>query len=598
MEMDTKPERNSRRRNAVLAFAAFIVAAGVLMLLAHRFAKKELALHEERQTRPRVVSSRPMPGETGIAPNLALIVGVRLPREGQRLDAGTINTDSIRLTRVETGEPVLMDLELKPAPDPAVQLVIATPRQPLTPNQRYELSVTDRVTDANGFRIFPHRARFVTADGVNRPTFPWSFEKVSLPETQDEQPITSVTLGPDGRLYAGTFDGRIVRYDIRPDGTLHRTGEIRTVIDRNGGPRLITGLCFDPSSSPGSAVAYVSHGQSTLENADDWTGKISRLRGPALAEYEDLVVELPRGQKDHLNFQPVVGPDGAIYFGQGSMTSAGDPDPRWGSRGEHLMTAAVLRLDLDKLDRAGKPLRARTDGDNAYDPAAPDAPLTIFATGVRSGFDLLFHSNGSFYATINGAAGGGNAPGSPVGAPGPVVPALREMETTTDDILVALQRGAYYGHPNPLRKEYVVNAGNPRKGFDPQGIPDYPDGQIPPDPRYRLPVYVFGRNLTPTGLIEYASDALGGDLRGSVFVTRFSGYGDLVVLLPGSDGSIEKALIGIDGLDDFDKPVDVALHPETGNLYVAEFGGRRITLLRPAPDRESRRVFVEHYVPR
>lgn len=593
------PGRAARRRATLLAFVGFTVAAALLMLAAHRFAKMELALHEERQSRPRVVSSRPMPGETGIAPNLPLVVGVRLPKQGQRLDATTLNGESIRLSRADTGEAVPMDLELKPTQDPAMQQVVATPRQPLLPNQRYELTVSEGVRTADGFRVFPHRARFVTAIGENRPTFPWSFERVALPETQDEQPITCVTIGPDGRLYVATLDGRIVRFEIRDDGTLRRLEEIRTVLEHNGGPRLVTGLGFDPSSSATNLVAYVSHGQAVLDDADDWTGKVSRLVGASLENYEDLVVELPRGQKDHLNFQPVVGPDGAIYFGQGSMTSAGDPDPRWGSRGEHLMTAAVLRLDLERLRRRATPLRARTEGPNAYDPFAADAPLTIFATGVRSGFDLLWHSNGSFYATINGATGGGNAPGSPVGAPGPVVPALREMETTTDDILVALEAGGYFGHPNPLRKEYVVNAGNARKGFDPQGIPDYPDGQIPPDPRYRLPVYVFGRNLTPTGLIEYASDALGGDLRGAIVVTRFSGHGDLVVLLPGSDGSIEKALLGIDGLDEgFDRPVDVTVDHRNGNLYVAEFGGKRITLLRPAPDRESHRVFVEHYVPR
>jgi glucose/arabinose dehydrogenase len=596
MGTDLTTGRTARRRATLLAFVGFIVAAAVLMFVAHRFAKKELALHEERQTRPRVVSSRPMPGETGIAPNLALVVSVRLPKEGQKLDPGTLSAESVRLTRVENSESVPMDLELKPTHDPALQLVVATPRQPLLPNQRYELLLSERVTDTNGYRVFPHRARFVTADGQNRPTFPWSFEKVALPEAIDEQPFICVALCPDGKLYASTFDGRIVRFEIRDDGTLRRLDTISTVIDNNAGPRLITGICFDPASSQTNLIAYVSHGQSVLENADDWTGKLSRLSGDSLEKYEDLIVELPRGQKDHLNFQPVVGPDGAIYFGQGSMTSAGDPDPKWGSRGEHLMTAAVLRLDLTKLKSA--PLRARTDGANPYDPFAPDAPLTIFATGVRSGFDLLFHSNGSFYATINGAAGGGNAPGSPVGAPGPVVPALREMQTTTDDILVALQQGAYYGHPNPLRKEYVVNAGNARKGFDPQGIPDYPDGQIPPDPRYRLPVYVFGRNLTPSGLVEFGSDALGADLRGAIIVTRFSGYGDLVVLLPNADGAIERALIGIDGLDELDKPLDVAVDPRNGNLYVAEFGGKRITLLKPAPERESRRVFVEDYVPR
>ena len=44
-------------------------------------------------------------------------------------------------------------------------------------------------------------------------------------------------------------------------------------------------------------------------------------------------------------------------------------------------------------------------------PFAPDAPLTIYASGVRNAFDLLFTSDGKLYAPTNGSAAGGNTPG-------------------------------------------------------------------------------------------------------------------------------------------------------------------------------------------
>ena len=94
-----------------------------------------------------------------------------------------------------------------------------------------------------------------------------------------------------------------------------------TILAANNGPRLVTGFCFDPASTPESPVLWVSHGQLVLKEATDWTGKISRVRGPQLGEYRDAVVGLPRAVRDHLNNQPVFGPDGALYFCQASNTA-------------------------------------------------------------------------------------------------------------------------------------------------------------------------------------------------------------------------------------------------------------------------------------
>ena len=55
----------------------------------------------------------------------------------------------------------------------------------------------------------------------------------------------------------------------------------------------------------------------------------------------------------------------------------------------------------------------KTEDGGTYDPTAPGAPLTIYATGIRSGFDLLWHRNGNLYTGLNGAAAGGNVPQGP-----------------------------------------------------------------------------------------------------------------------------------------------------------------------------------------
>src|SRR6185436_7450641 len=117
---------------------------------------------------------------------------------------------------------------------------------------------------------------------------------------------------------------------------------------------------------------------------------------------------LPRAYRDHLNFQMAFGPDGAIYFCQGSMTSVGGPDKKWNNRHEHLLSAACLRLDPKLI--TNPPLDVKTEEGGTYDPRSTGAPLTIYSTGIRSGFDLLWHRNGNLYTGLNGAAAGGNVP--------------------------------------------------------------------------------------------------------------------------------------------------------------------------------------------
>src|SRR5437762_3212658 len=82
---------------------------------------------------------------------------------------------------------------------------------------------------------------------------------------------------------------------------------------------------------------------------------------------------------------PTFGPDGCLYWSQGSHTAMGAPDKKWGgNRVERLLSAAVLRLDPSKVTDAAIDVKT-SDGGGSYDPFAPDAPLTIYATGVRVG---------------------------------------------------------------------------------------------------------------------------------------------------------------------------------------------------------------------
>lgn len=497
---------------------------------------------------------------------------------------------------------------------------------------------TRRVTFA------PFSSSFRT--GAIRKEAPRNLTNVSFTRVEEigkgiQTRFTSLVIGPDKKLYATTFGETIHRWKINPDGTLDSlerlNPDLRGAISPATGipasdERIIIGIAFDPQSTAENPIAYVTHSAASLTNAPEWDGKISQLRGENLTVVKDVVIHLPRSTKDHLTNSIVFGPDHALYFNQGSNTAGGDPDPAWGNRPETLLAAAVLKLDLSKLPEASWPLSAYTSNDIAvinaapqnqiqmsdgtYNPYAVNSPLTIFATGVRNAYDLIWHKNGFLYVPNNGTGGNNiNSPNAPssdayINIAGlnagvrridgtfykypqfPRVPAVVGGETQKDFLIKALPF-SYHGHPNPLRGEFVLNQG----GRAYQGLPGqaadelYVDvakysNEIEPDPYYISPAFDFGKNKSPNGVIEYQSNAFGGSLKGMLLIARFSGQDDIMALqASNTNGDIIASFENIPGLQGFDDPLDLVEDPNTGNLYVIEFDrgsqvNSRITLLR------------------
>ncbi len=151
--------------------------------------------------------------------------------------------------------------------------------------------------------------------------------------------------------------------------------------------------------------------------------------------------------------------------------------------------------------------------------------------------------------------------------------------------------GIYYGHPNPVRDEDLLNGGNPTSGVDPaevvarDGYSGYTAGTRP-DPNYQGFAYEFGRNRSPDGIIEYQSNTFGGALKNQLLVVEYSGGKDILALQPGANGDIASEGITqiVSGLQN---PLDLTENTRNGNLYVAELvdetsGQGQISLLRPA----------------
>ena len=313
--------------------------------------------------------------------------------------------------------------------------------------------------------------------------------------------FSSMQVGPDGKLYASTIgdfqsDGKIFRWEMAKDGTLSNLQVLspeligaKNPVDgssQNNDVRLIIGFRFDPSATADNLIAYITHSKASESDGPEWDGKLTRLSGPNFENVQDVIIHLPRSKKDHLTNSIAFNTDGDLFISQGSNTAGGEPDPAWAYRSERLLSGAILKVELDKLP-ANLPLDAYTTNDisvinsaptnsitmsdGTYNPYAVNSPLTIFATGVRNAYDLLWHSNGWLYVPTNGTAGNNtNSPNSPSTANYelarridgrtsiPAAPALFGGNTQKD-WLFKTKGGTYHGHPNPYRGEFVLNHG-------------------------------------------------------------------------------------------------------------------------------------------
>ena len=546
--------------------------------------------------RPSIRTTNPNDGQTNLPPDISITADLNLPNSGIAIN--TISASTIKLIDSSTNTQVNANYNTSGGGD----VIVVSPINRLKNNTKYLLQITDGVKDSNGVAFLPYSISFTTGTFV-KPVSNITFEQVSLANVP-VKPYTTVVIGPDNKLYAATLLGEILRFPINADGTLGTPQTITSLQTANGGNRTIVGMHFDPSSTnANNLILWVTNNYywNGTVDAPEWSGKITRLSGTNLETVKDYVVDLPRSSRDHLTNSIEFKPNepNVLYVLQGSNSSTGAPNTAWSNRPEQLLTAAVLRVDLSKI--TSPPLSVKTEDGGTYNPFNPGAPVTIFASGIRNGYDLVWHSNGQLYVPTNGSAAGGNTPNTPIPLPlacqnridkatngaytSPSVPALSSLGTQLDFLFRVVKNG-YYGHPNPKRCEWVLSGGNPTTGKDPVQINEYPIGTLP-DRNWKGIAFDFGEHISPDGIIEYRSNVLGGQLQGKLLVTRFSSGKDIIVLTPGGANlDIVNSQTGITGFTGFNpSPLDLIENPTNGNLYVAqlsqETGMGKITLLRP-----------------
>ena len=554
------------------------------------------------QLHPSVRAIDPPDGYTFVGRDTAVNVDVNLPNVGAGVKDTTLNAGTVRLLRTSDGTQVDATVNTSGGND----AIVLQPKGVLDAQTDYTFLITSGVTDQSGASFVPFQSHFSTGDFTNLKIDPRYRYAIQQPALFNGPPVSSLLIGPDGKLYATALDGIIRRWTVAPDGTLTN---LETFDALSG--RTVLGIAFQPDNP--MILWVTTNAPVSVQPAPDWSGTITRVtfhrrRRGIVATAEDMVTGLPRSAKDHMTNSLAFGPDGALYVTQGSMTGSGAPDPTWYNAHEHLLSAAVLRLDLKLLSA---PIDVRTeppapppapdgglggggdlvaDAGTLYDPTAPGAPLTLYGMGLRNAYDLVWHSNGHLYCPTNGTAAGANTPATPPGVT-PVVPALTSIPTQ-DDYLFDVVAGGYYGHPDPARGQYVLNGGNPTAGEDPDEVAGSADGGVGypvgilPDKNWKGSVYNFSRNRSPDGALEVKGPAFGGALKGYLLVVEYSAGDDLLALpIPAGGGPIDRnqVLQVASGLSD---PVDVTEDVTTGNLYVAQLvqgglQGGAIVLLRP-----------------
>lgn len=563
---------------------------------------------------PSATGSSPTSRQSNVALNTAVNVDVALPTTGQGVDSSTLNTTNVRLYRTLDNTLVSGNINTTGGGD----AIVYQPTSPLAANTNYSFRINQGVKDQSGVSFLPFSTTFTTGSSTITKTPGVNFAKSTV---YTGAPISTLLISPNkGQLYAAGLDGSLRRWNINSSGDL--VGE-KLFKDGANNPltgRAIIGMAFNPNISNDLYLWTTNNSpvDPASEPADDFTGKITKISLKNTVSFDgdiqDYIVGLPRSAKDHLSNSLVYGPDedpgpgykSYLYMTQGSNSAMGAPDSAWYNRPERLLSGAVLRIDQGQFEQrppggfnvqtepyTNKAGQTVTNPQGYYNPNDSKwngkAPVQIYASGTRNAYDLVWHSNGKLYVPTNGSAAGGNTPDDPRTTANE---ALRNV-ATQNDYLFKVEKGGYYGHPNPKRNEYIMNGGNPTSGKDPAEViaqgsyAGYPVG-TKPDPNYRGFTYDFGRNRSPNGVTEYKSSTFNGALKNQLLVTEYSGGDDLLALKLDTNGNVVGATQAASGFSDpLDVVEDTKNNGNIGTLYVAELpnggiAGGRITRLRPA----------------
>ncbi len=122
---------------------------------------------------------------------------------------GTLNSSTVQLWRVSTSNVKLAQVPANVNTSGGGDVIVLQPVAPLDPTTRYLFQVTEGVRDLQGRRVSAVSSVFTTGTSGGTNDSNIVFDKVMLATAQGDD-FTTVVVGPDSKLYAGTLTGEIV----------------------------------------------------------------------------------------------------------------------------------------------------------------------------------------------------------------------------------------------------------------------------------------------------------------------------------------------------------------------------------------------------
>lgn len=378
---------------------------------------------------------------------------------------------------------------------------------------------------------------------------------------------TTLTFGPDGRLYAATVQGKIVAYTLDDNGNVTATQNINTLntATNNG----ILGIAFNPFDPPSPVKLYVAHGElfanggACFDGTSPYSGEVSVLTGPNFDTAQPLITGLPVSNHDHgingMQFDNA----GNLLICIGGATNAGIPACNIGNVPESPFSGGILKAEIWRPDFHGEVQYVdRTTGainmDQVYgadvDPIR-GLDLYEYAPGLRNSFDLVYTTGNRIYATDNG-------PNPGFGPASTSATTQSQTDPNEGDELLRIEEDHYYGHPNRNRGrcDDRQNVYHDLNGVSVQGVFDQALTELTP---------------STDGIMEYRSEAFNGDMRGDIIVQKWNGPTRRIQL--SADG---RTVLANDALNVTADSLDITMGPG-GTIYGTNYSDNKISVLMP-----------------
>lgn len=416
---------------------------------------------------------------------------------------------------------------------------------------------------------------------------------VALPRGYRIEPVATGLTFPVGV----TFDEKGAVFVVESG---YSYGEVwttpRLVRVESGGS--VTAVATGTRNGPWNGVAFHQGAFYVAEGGELEGGRILRITADGTTTA--LVSGLP-SMGDHHTNGPVLGPDGSLYFGQGTATNSavvGEDNAQFGwltrqptfhdipcqdvtVTGQNVTSANPLTPDDNDRATTGafSPFGTSTAAGQVIKGAVPcngavmKIPLQggkpeLVAWGFRNPFGLAFSPKGQLYVTDNSYDERGSRP-----------------VWGTGDLLIAVTPGTWYGWPDyhgnhPLTAAFYDPPGKPQPQFV---LTNHPN--VPPKPVALLGVHSSsnGIDFSRNGAFGYVNEAFIAQL-GDMSPTAgkvLRPVGFKVVRVDVGTGVIEDfavnrgdtngpaSRLGTGGLE---RPVSLRFDPSGQSLYIVDFG--------------------------